>query len=108
MSGPVAPPPAEAAIAQAAGFESPSVAMPEPEERPAAAAQEVENPPAVRPIGPSTERNGHAGSQPLDPEALPLSAPTFGQIKGPSRLWRIPLVSSLLLTTAGLALMRML
>jgi hypothetical protein len=100
MSGPVAPPPA--------AFESPSAAMPEPEQRPAAAAQEVENPPAVRPIGPSTERNGHAGSQPLDPEAPTLSAPTFGQIKNPSRLWRIPLVSSLLLTTAGLALMRLL
>jgi hypothetical protein len=108
MTGPLAPPPAEPAAAQPAEFEPPSAAMPEPAQIPAPAIQEVETPPAVRPIGPSTERNGHAGPQMLDPEALPLPAPTFGQIRSPGRPWRIPLVSSFLLTTVGLALMRML
>jgi hypothetical protein len=110
MSPPAAPPPVETAPVQPGEFESPSVAMPEPpepEETPAPA-EKAETPPALLPIGPQSERNGHAGSQPQGLEALPLPTPTFGEIKRSGRPWRIPLVSSFLLTTAGLALMRLL
>jgi hypothetical protein len=105
MSGPVAPPPAEMAPVQPTQFEPPSAAMPEPQEKPAPAG-EAETPPAFLPIEPPLERNGKTGSQPHSLETLPT--PTFGQIRGAGRPWRIPLVSSFLLTTAGLALMRLL
>jgi hypothetical protein len=107
MSGPAAPPPAETASAQPAEFESPSVAMPEPEEKPART-EKAETPPAFLPIEPPSERNGNAGSQPHSLETLPLPTPTFGQLKSSGRPWRDPLVSSFLLTTACLALTRLL
>lgn len=101
MSEPAAPPPAAPAAVQPPEFESPSVAMLEPEESPGI-------PPAMLLIEPPAERNGNTAAQPLGPEAVPLPTPTFGQIRRPDRPWRIPLVSSLLLTTVGLALMRLL
>jgi hypothetical protein len=107
MTGPVAPPPAEPAPARSAELEPPSAAMPEPAET-LAPAGEAETPPPFPPVEPPSERNGKTGSQPQSLDALPLSAPTFGQIRGAGRPWRIPLVSSFLLTTAGLALMRLL
>jgi len=55
--------------------------------------------PAIPRIEPQSEQNGNSGSQPHSPEALPLPTPTFGQLGRASRPWRIPLVSSLLLTT---------
>lgn len=106
MSRPAAPPPTGTAPAQPGEFESPSVAMPEPPEPPPPA-EKAETPPALLPIEPQPERNGNAGSQPHGLEALPLSAPTFGEIKRAGQPWRIPLVSSFLLTTVCLALMRL-
>jgi hypothetical protein len=97
MSGPVAPAPL-------AALEPPSAAVPEPRETPAPIA-EAEAPTAFPPVEPPLERNGKTGAQPLGLETL--AAPTFGQIRSPGSPWRIPLVSSLLLTT-GLALMRLL
>jgi len=107
MSPPAAPPPAETAPAQPGEFETPSIAMPEPPEPPASV-EKAETAPALSRIEPQSERNGSAGSQPHDLEALALPAPTFGEIKRSGRPWRIPLVSSFLLTTVGLALLRLL
>jgi electron transport complex protein RnfC len=98
ISDPAAPPPAGTA---------PTMALPEPRQAEAQAAP-AEAPAAPPPIEPHAESNGNAGSQPQGLEALPLSSPAFGQLKSPDRRWRIPLVSSLVLTTAGLALMHLL
>ena len=94
MPAPVLPPPAGRGLSEA---------MPEPTRAPA----QAESRPAPPPAEPQSEPDGDAGS-PHNVETLPLPIPAFGQIKGPGRPWRIPLVSSFLLTTACLALMHLL
>src|ERR1017187_3936376 len=61
-------------------------------------AGDAPEPPAPTPIAPSppaAETNGGAG----------IAPPAFTEKAAPSRLWRIPLVSSLLISTAGLLLL---
>jgi hypothetical protein len=98
MPAAMVPPPAGTAPSPTGGVEPPSEAPAGPGEDRA----------APRPIEPQAEPDGDAGAPPNNLEILPLPTPAFGQIKGPGRPWRVPLVSSLLLTTAGLALMHLL
>ena len=61
-------------------------------------AGDAPEPPAPTPIAPAppaAETNGGAG----------IAPPAFTEKAAPSRLWRIPLVSSLLISTAGLLLL---
>jgi hypothetical protein len=47
------------------------------------------------------EPNGHARIEPIPIAAAENAVPTFAQTPGPSRLWRVPLVSSFLILAAG-------
>lgn len=47
------------------------------------------------------ESNGRTHIEPIPIAAADASVPTFGQTPGPSRLWRVPLVSSFLILAAG-------
>jgi hypothetical protein len=111
MPGPAAPPPVDTVPAETAPVDTAPAVAPPPAPEPAEAqapAEEAEAPLALTPIEPQAGPNGNGSSQPHSLETPPLPTPTFGQIGRAGRTWRIPLVSSFLLTTACLALMRLL
>jgi len=62
--------------------------------------------PSRRPTQRAIRRRSPGGAWSLDGPALEASAPAFTQMKRGTSLWRVPLVSSFLLTTGGLLLLR--
>jgi hypothetical protein len=102
------PPPNDNPPVDAAPPASPSAGAPPPPDEPkleAFAAEDGSPKPAVTVAAKGL--NGHTTIDPIPAAAAEEAAPAFGSTQRPSRLWRIPLVSSfLILATGSLHLLR--